>query len=87
MAIKRYMLFFTPMCPKCPKVKEFMEDKKLVKEWVDASTPEGLEKARKFEVTGVPIVIFFDENDKEVGRANDVEEIKRLLENKSLSDV
>ena len=51
--IKKYMLFFTPMCPKCPKIKEFMADKKLEKELVDAATAEGLEKARELKVGGV----------------------------------
>ena len=87
MAIKKYMLFFTPMCPKCPKVKEFMEDKGLEKEWVDASTKEGLEKSRELGVSNVPTVIFFDEEGKEVTRATTIEEVKRVIENKSLSDV
>jgi ribonucleoside-triphosphate reductase len=83
--IKKYMLFFTPMCPKCPKIKEFMEDKEFEKEWVDAATPEGLEKAKEFNISNVPTVIFFDEEGKEVSRAYTVEEVKRVIENKQLS--
>ncbi len=82
--IKKYMLFFTPMCPKCPKIKEYMEDKGLEKEWCDCATKDGLDNARKFEVGNVPTVIFLDENGKEVTRAKDIEEIKRILENKQL---
>ena len=85
--IKKYMLFFTPTCPKCPKIKEFMEDKGLEKEWADAATPEGLEKAKEFQVMNVPTVIFFDEEGKEVTRATSIEEVKRIVENKALSDV
>ncbi len=85
MAIKKYMLFYTPMCPKCPKIKEFMEDKDIEKEWVDCATPEGLEKARELKVSNMPTVIFFDEDEKEVTRAKDIEEIKRVLENKQLA--
>ncbi|MBD3354990.1 hypothetical protein GF361_03315 [Candidatus Woesearchaeota archaeon] len=84
MAIKKYMLFYTPMCPKCPKIKEFMEDKDIEKEWVDCATPEGLEKARELKVSNMPTVIFFDKDEKEVTRAKDIEEIKRVLENKQL---
>ncbi len=83
--IKKYMLFFTPMCPKCPKIKEFMKDKDLEKEWVDSATKEGLEKAKEFGVSAVPTVIFFDENGNEVSRANDIEEVKKIVENKQLS--
>ncbi|MBW2996451.1 hypothetical protein KY332_04065 [Candidatus Woesearchaeota archaeon] len=83
--IKKYALFFTPTCPKCPKIKEFMEDKGLEKESFDAATPEGLEKARELKVSNVPTVIFFDEDNKEVTRAKDIEEIKRIIENKQLS--
>lgn len=78
------MLFFTPMCPKCPKVKEYMEDKGLEKEWVNAATPEGLEKAREFQVGNVPTVIFFDEEGKEITRAYGPEEVKKVVENQQL---
>jgi len=85
--IKKYILFFTPTCPKCPFVKTYLEDKGLEKEWADAATPEGLEKAKEFNVMNVPTVIFFDENGKEVTRATSLEEVKKIVENKSLSDV
>lgn len=79
----RYKLFFTPMCPNCPKVKEFMKGVKMEGEFVDAATKEGLEEARKLEVSAVPTVVFF-ENDKERSRAYSVEEIKKIVENKTL---
>jgi predicted DsbA family dithiol-disulfide isomerase len=83
--IKKYMLFFTPMCPKCPKIKEYMNTKDLEKEWVDAATADGLEKAREFGVSGVPTIIFFNENGEEVSRATEIEEVKRIVENKTLN--
>ena len=87
MAINKYMLFFTPMCPKCPKVKEYMdENTALEKEWVNAGTKEGLELARKYNIMAVPTVIFFDSGE-EVARATSVEEAKRVIENKSLGDM
>ena len=85
--IKKYMLFTTPMCPKCPKIKEFMKNQDLEKEWMDAATPDGLENARKNNVSSVPTIIFFDEMGEEVARASTIEETKRILENKTLSDI
>ena len=87
MAIKKYILFFTPMCPKCPKIKEFMKDKELESEFVDAATKEGLQRARDMKVGSVPTVIFLDGDNKEVSRATNIEEVKRVIENRTLSDV
>lgn len=86
--IKSYKIFFTPTCPKCPMVKQFMkEESGLIGAEVDASTEDGLEEAIKFGVNAVPIVVFFSADGKERGRAASVEEIKRILENKSLSEI
>jgi len=75
------------MCPKCPKIKEFMDGQGLEKEWIDAAATDGLEKAKKYGISGVPTVIFLDKDGKEVSRATNLEEIKRIVENRSLSDV
>ena len=85
--IKKFMLFFTPMCPKCPKIKAYMKDKNIEAELVDAATPAGLEKARKHNVASVPTVIFLDKDGKELSRATNIEEVKRIIENQMLSDV
>ena len=82
--IKKYMLFFTPACPNCKKIKDFMSLIKLEKELVDASTPNGLERAKEFKIMNVPSVIFFDENNNEVSRAFSVDEVKNIVENKHL---
>lgn len=86
--IKSYKIFFTPTCPKCPMVKKYMkEDSGLNGVEVDASTEDGLEEAIKFGVNAVPTAIFFNADGEERGRANSIEEIKRILENKSLSEI
>ncbi len=83
----KYKLFFTPMCPKCPAIKEFMKETGIEGEFVDAASSEGLEQARKYEVVSVPTVLFFDEKNAVISTAHDLEEVKRIVENKSLTDV
>ena len=79
----RYKLFFTPMCPNCPIVKEFMKNVDMEGEEIDASQPEGLEQSQKFNITSVPTVLFF-EGEEFKSEAHSVDEIKRVIENKSL---
>jgi ribonucleoside-triphosphate reductase len=71
------------MCPNCPKVKEFMKTVDMKGELVDASTDEGLMQAEKFNVASVPTVVFLDD-DKVRSVACSVEEIKRVVQNKTL---
>ena len=85
--IKKYKIFFTPMCPKCPAIKEFIKGAGIEGEFVDATTPEGLEQARRYNVISVPAVLFFNEKNEVVSKAHDLEEVKRIVENKSLADV
>ena len=79
----KYKLFFTPMCPNCPSVKEFMKTVDMEGEEIDAALPEGLEEAKKFNVISVPTVIFL-EDDKIKSVAHSIDEIKRVIENRSL---
>lgn len=83
----RYKLFFTPMCPKCPAIKEFMKGTDIEGEFVDATTPEGLEQARKYEIISVPTVLFLEDKGKVISSAHSLEEVKRVVENKSLTAV
>ena len=86
--IKNYKIFFTPTCPKCPVMKTFMKDESgLVGEEIDATTEDGLEEATKHGITAVPTVVLFNIDGIERGRANSVEEAKRILDNKSLSEI
>ncbi|ENO12073.1 glutaredoxin-like protein [Thermoplasmatales archaeon SCGC AB-539-C06] len=80
-------IFTTPMCPKCNALKESMKEEKIEVEVVDATTPEGLEQARKYQVSSVPTVLFFDEKEEIVSTAHNFEEVKRVVDNKSLTDV
>lgn len=71
------------MCPNCPTVKEFMKNVDMEGEEIDAALPEGLEEAKKFDVISVPTVVFL-ENDEVKSVAQSIDEIKRVIENKSL---
>lgn len=85
--ITSYKLFFTPMCPKCPSIKEFMKTIKIEGQLVDATTSEGLDEARKYKVASVPTVLFLDDEENIVAQAHSLDEIKRIVQNKSLIDV
>ena len=71
------------MCPNCPIVKEFMKTVDLDGELLDASTPEGLQQAQKYDVAAVPTVLFF-EGDELRSTCQSIDEIKRVIENKTL---
>ena len=76
----KYMVFTTPTCPNCPAVKEYLSSQEKIKgDFVDASTSDGLDLARKHEVTAVPTVIFF-QDDKEINRAFSKEETQKIIE-------
>ena len=76
-----YKLFVTKFCHKCPSLKEYMQGQDKVEgSVVDASTPEGMEEAKKLNVTMVPTIVFFD-NDEEVKRCSSKEEVEDFLNN------
>jgi glutaredoxin len=75
----KVLLFTTPTCIKCKKVKDFLsKQNKFTVELVDASTPSGLDLAKKYEVFGVPAVVFFD-GDTILGVATDIDEVEQYL--------
>lgn len=76
----KYKLFTTQFCHKCPQMKELLSSQtKVSGEIINASTPEGLEQARLFNVTGVPLVVFLDDDYNEIKRFSEKEEIKDFI--------
>jgi Glutaredoxin len=76
----QYKLFTTPMCPKCPPMKEFLAGQgKVSGEVVNCHTPEGLAEARKFSVHAVPTVVFLDDDGKESRRCGTKEEVEDVI--------
>ncbi len=81
--IKNYLLFTTPTCPSCPPVKLFLKELELKGtvsgKLLDVTQDNGYEKAVELHISKAPTVVFFDENQREVGRANNVSEIKSIV--------
>ena len=89
MVFEKFMLFTTPMCPVCNEIKEWLadnEEKDYKVEFIDATTPEGKDKAREFSITGVPTMISLDKDGNKAGEAHDLDSVEEMLENKSLAD-
>jgi len=81
--VKNYLLFTTPTCPSCPPVKNFLKELEqkghLLGEHIDVTQGNGYEKAIIFSISKAPTVVFFDENQQEIGRANNISEIKSIV--------
>ena len=76
----KYKLFTTPMCPKCPSMKEFMASQdKISGEIINCHTPEGLAEARKYIISSVPAVVFLDDEGKECKRCLSKEEVLEVI--------
>ena len=76
----QYKLFTTPMCPKCPAMKEHMAGQsKISGEIINCHTPEGLAEARKLVISSVPTVVFFDDDGKESRRCGTKEEVDEVM--------
>ncbi len=79
----KYVLFTTPYCPACPPVKtvlkELEQKGRISGENVDVTQENGYEKAIAFNVSRAPTVIFLDEANHEIGRANNASEVKSIV--------
>ncbi len=79
----KYLLFTTPTCPSCPTVKSFLKELetkgRVAGENIDVTQEGGYERAVTFNVSKAPTVVFFDENQQEIGRANNISEIKSIV--------
>ena len=75
------------MCPNCQEIKEFLQTVELEGKIIDATTDEGLKEAEELSVMGVPMMVFLDNDGKEKSRADNIDDIKKVLDNKSLLDI
>ena len=78
----KYKLFTTQFCHKCPAMKELMSSQdKISGEVVNCSAAEGFEEAKRFDVVGVPLVVFLDDSGNEVKRFTEKSEVEEFLGN------
>ncbi|MBN2458385.1 glutaredoxin family protein [Candidatus Woesearchaeota archaeon] len=85
---EKFILFTTPMCPTCTEIKEWVEEsgKAGMVEVIDATTPEGKEKAAEYSISRVPTMVSLDKSGQKAGEAFDLDSIEEMLENKTLKD-
>ena len=74
----KYRLFTTPQCKGCGPVKEYLKQR-LAGEEIDASTEDGAQLALDNNILSAPTVIFTDEQGNEVGRANNLADVRNIL--------
>lgn len=84
----KFLFFRTPMCPNCEEIHDWLEEHEDIAkkgEEVDASTKEGLEKAKEYGVNGVPSIVLF-KNGEKIKSVDNLDDFQTMLDNKSLSE-
>ncbi|MBU1486947.1 thioredoxin family protein [bacterium] len=61
MSLPKLELFYSPLCPTCPKAKEvtreIVEEERVEYEEINILSPDGEEKAAKYGIKSVPAVV------------------------------
>ncbi len=73
-----YELFTSPRCPHCPALKEYIASSSLEGTQYNADTKKGLKLAAERGVFITPTIIFYNNEEKEIARAHNVEEVQAL---------
>ncbi|MCX7655183.1 MAG: hypothetical protein N2Z76_01515 [Treponemataceae bacterium] len=73
----KVLLFIQNKCPACPPAKAAVQELGIAVEYIDAGTPEGMERARQYGVYSTPTAILLDNQGKEQGRASDAPSIRQ----------
>jgi len=77
--IYAYKMFFSDNCPNCPPVRKVVSELDIPGELYNASTEEGLDEARKYNVFSTPTVVLFDENSNIVSSINNINDLEKCL--------
>ena len=75
--VTKFLGFSSDYCTSCPPVKDFLNQKGMQGEWLDATVEE--DKAVEHSVMTLPTVIFYDSMGVEVARANNLGEVRMIL--------
>lgn len=75
-----YEFFSRKTCPNCPAVKEFLSNSNFSGSEINVDTFEGLERAKALQILSAPTVVFFNEDGKEIARAQSVKELSVIFE-------
>ena len=77
----KYILLTTTSCPKCPAMKEFVQNNFAEEsgEILDETSPNFMDLVQKYGVTVAPVLIIL-EGEKEVFRGTEPSEIEYFLE-------
>ena len=75
---KKFLLFTTQSCPKCPAAKKLLEQKEVDYVLVDASSPEGFDEAKKFQISQVPTLVIL-EDDNLLSKSSGIDEIEKEI--------
>jgi len=75
--MKKTMLITTSTCGKCTEAKKWLDEQKIEYQTVIADqSPDQMEIARKYQVSGVPKIVLVDEASKESPESSSVLEVK-----------
>ena len=71
----------TTGCPNCGPVIKFLHEKVvgISMEFINENDPWFASQCKKYDAVQAPTVIIFGDNDEELGRANELQELKVLL--------
>jgi hypothetical protein len=83
--IASYKFFYRTTCPNCPPVKNIISGLSLNGESINADTSTGFTKAAIFSIYTAPTVVFLDKDEKEVTRATNTQDIKKILAENNLN--
>lgn len=73
-----FKVFFQPNCHKCPAVKNYLLTLGMEGESINAL--EHMEDCSNLGISSTPTVLFYDDSNSEIGRAYDIEGIKKICQ-------